>query len=418
MMKLAIYPSVLEGVISAPPSKSATHRVLFLGLLSHGETRLNCPLVSRDTKASMLVIKAFGAKANWNRIRSSGIPTEPNNILYCSRSATTMRFATAIASLIDGLTILTGDRQLRNRPMRPIIKSLRDLGAIIYSKSGYPPIVVLGGKRANTNMVMVDCSMSSQFLSALLLISPFIGVDIVAKGICRSRPYIDLTISLMEKFGVKVERDGYRIFSVEKREYSARDINIPGDYTLASSFLVAGVLFGKIRVNKLSGEFADGGKKIIDILRQMEAYVYEGPGYIETRTSMLRGVEIDCSDIPDLFPILAVLGAYAEGKTRISGAEHLRYKESDRISTMATNLSKMGVRLRQNRDGLVIYGGKKLRGAILDSKRDHRVAMALTIASIGAEDKSVILGAEYIGDSYPSFLNDLSKLGCEMEVIK
>jgi 3-phosphoshikimate 1-carboxyvinyltransferase len=416
-MKLIIHPSSISGEVTAPPSKSFTHRALFLGLLSDGETRLYDPLISRDTLASMRAIKKFGAKGGWDAIIGRGEVYEPDSIIHCSRSATTIRFSTAVASLVKGLTILTGDRSLRRRPMTPILSALKQLGIKVYSRGGYAPIVVVGSDKLSAR-VRINGEVSSQFISGLLLAAPFIGLEINVEGRCRSRPYIDITIELMKTFGVSVEREEYSYFRVEKSTYKATKVDIPGDYSLAAALLVAGALYGYIRVRRLSSKSIQGDSLIIDILKEAGAHIYVGNDYIEVKKAGLNGVSVDCGDIPDLFPLISVLGAYAEGKTIVTGGGHLRYKESDRIRNMAINLGKMGVKLKERPDGLIIYGGRKLRGAVLNPHYDHRIAIALAIASIGAGEKSTILHPGCIADSYPSFISDLSRLGCRLEVIK
>lgn len=411
-MKVKISSSEINGTIVAPPSKSYTHRALFISLLTKGENKMANPLISRDTEASLNAIKLFGAKATWKQIISSGIPTQPSNIVYCYNSGTTARITTAIGAITKGITIIDGSDPLRKRPMSPIIEVLEQFGVKVYSRGGKLPIKIIGGKNGiNNHCVQIRGDVSSQFVTGLLILAPKIGLDVKIATKLKSKPYVEITVRMLIESGVKVEREGYKRFSIEEQDFKPRAFKIPGDYSSSAYILAAGALYGKVRVTNLDPNDVQGDKKIIDLLKEMGAKIRVFKKAVEVEKRDLVGINVNCSDIPDLVPILAVLGAYASGKTVIYGAEHLRFKETDRLHVLTENLKKMGVKVEEKRDGLIIQGSNKVKRAILDPYLDHRIAMALSIVALGAEGNSTILNAECVRDSYPEFYNHLKNLG-------
>lgn len=393
----------IDGKIRAPPSKSYTHRSLFLGLLSEGKTKIENPLICKDTLATLNAIRKFGSEAEWNLVESSGKvkPAEINAL----ESGTTARLSIGISALANGESVIDGEGSLRRRPMGPLLKALNDLGIKTKTKSsGFLPVRVFGGE-IKRDYVRVDGGISSQFITALLLLGARIGLSIEVLNPV-SKPYIEVTLRTLKRANVKVRRDG-GVFHVIQG-IKARHFSVPGDYSSASFFLVAGAIFGKIRVEGLDRNDVQPDKAILDLLRDFGAKVKVARGYVEVERDELVGQEVDCRDFPDLFPILAVLGAYSEGRT-VLRAKHLRYKESDRVRAMALNLTKMGAKLKELDDGLMI-SKSELRGAVLNPQNDHRIAMALTIAALGAKGRSLILNEGCVKKSYPKFFEDLKGL--------
>jgi len=391
----------LNGKIRAPPSKSYTHRALFLGLLSEGKTKIENPLICTDILATLNAVRAFGARADWNFVESSG-EVKPAKI-NASESGTTARLAIGIGALADGESVIDGKESLRKRPMKPLLKALSDLGVKTKS-NGFLPVRVFGGK-IRGDYVRVDGIISSQFITALLLLGAKVGLSVEVLNPV-SKPYLEITLRTLRWANVKVERDG-GIFHVHQG-IKAGHFSIPGDYSSASFFLVAGAIFGKVRVEGLDKDDVQADKAIIDLLKEFGAKVKTGKDYVEVERGELVGQDVDCRDFPDLFPVLAVLGAYSEGRTVLM-AKHLRYKESDRIKAMALNLAKMGAKVKELDDGLII-NRSRLKGAILNPQNDHRIAMALTIAALGAKGKSLILNERCVEKSYPNFFEDLRRL--------
>ncbi|GAB6101761.1 3-phosphoshikimate 1-carboxyvinyltransferase [Thermococcus atlanticus] len=391
----------LDGKIRAPPSKSYTHRALFLGLLSEGKTKIENPLICTDTLATLNAVRAFGARADWNFVESSG-EVEPAKI-NAFESGTTARLAIGIGALADGESVIDGKESLRKRPMKSLLRALNDLGVKTKSND-FLPVRVFGGE-IKGNYVKIDGSISSQFITALLFLGAKAGLSVEVLNPV-SKPYLEITLRMLNWANVRVERNG-DIFHVHQG-IKAEHFSIPGDYSSASFLLVAGAIFGKVRVEGLDKDDVQADKAIIGLLREFGANVKISKDYVEVERDELVGQEVDCRDFPDLFPVLAVLGAYSEGKT-VLRAKHLRYKESDRIRAMALNLAKMGANVKELDDGLII-SKSELRGTVLNPQNDHRIAMALTIAALGARGKSAILNERCVEKSYPNFFKDLRGL--------
>lgn len=415
-MDLVVMPSSVEGLLRAPPSKSYTHRALFASLLAGGESRLVDPLVSNDTEATIEAIRLFGAHVTRGRghfVIASRSLVAPG-VINCRGSGTTIRIAAAIASLLDDPVTLYGNRSLNRRPMGPLVEALRRLGASVTCGHGCtPPVTVKGyGLRPKTGSVFVDASISSQFVTALLMIAPLIGLEVHTRGPVRSRPYIDVTARVLEAFGVTVNARGYRSFRV-RGSYRPTTYTVPGDYSSASFMLAAGAIAGRVTVRNLDPSDPQADKAILDILRRMGAKVRVGVERVVVEGGgLLDAVEADLSDSPDLAPILAVVAAYAKGVSVLTGLGHLVYKESDRIRSIVGNLRRIGVHASVvDKETIMIKGGEHVEGGTVDPEGDHRIAMAFAIAGLRAKRGVRVAGIECVKDSYPSFIEDLSRIG-------
>lgn len=417
----------LEGAVSAPPSKSYTHRAFIISTLADGKSEISNPLLSRDTLATIRACEALGAEIEksggevW-RVSGSPSPKTPDDVINVDNSGTTIRIMTAVSALAPGFTVLTGDASVRQRPMGPLIKSLEDLGVKCFSTRGdnKPPIVVRGGG-IRGGETRIPGHISSQFISALLIACPLAENEtrIVFTSELKSEPYLEMTIEYLNLFGGSVEYNpGSGLIIPPRQTFSPTSVKIPGDFSSASFILAAAAITpSDVRVVNLDVNTAQGDKRIVDVLLEMGADLEVGENYVRVMGGgKLKGISFDCGNNPDLLPVIAVLGSFAEGKTEIFNAQHVRYKESDRISSMARELSKMGVRISEKPDGLTIFGGR-VRGAHVDSHNDHRVFMALTIAALAAEGETTISGVESVDVSYPSFLNDMMSLGADLRWI-
>ncbi len=417
----------LEGAVSAPPSKSYTHRAFIISTLADGKSEISNPLLSRDTLATIRACEALGAEIEksggevW-RVSGSPSPKTPDDVINVDNSGTTIRIMTAVSALAPGFTVLTGDASVRQRPMGPLIKSLEDLGVKCFSTRGdnKPPIVVRGGG-IRGGETRIPGHISSQFISALLIACPLAENEtrIVFTSELKSEPYLEMTIEYLNLFGGSVEYNpGSGLIIPSRQTFSPTSVKIPGDFSSASFILAAAAITSSdVRVTNLDMNTAQGDKRIVDVLLEMGADLEVGENYVRVMGGgKLKGISFDCGNNPDLLPVIAVLGSFAEGKTEIFNAQHVRYKESDRISSMARELSKMGVRISEKPDGLTIFGGR-VRGAHVDSHDDHRVFMALTIAALAAEGETTISGVESVDVSYPSFLNDMMSLGADLRWI-
>jgi 3-phosphoshikimate 1-carboxyvinyltransferase len=418
---LRIHPGRVEGTVLAPPSKSYTHRAFLLGLLAQGTTRVRDPLVSEDPRATLDGIEALGARVKREGlvvvIQSDGKVHPPPRAVDCLNSGTTLRLMSAIAGLCDGEVTLTGDASLRKRPMRPLLDALAALGATAQGAQGKAPVTIRGPMRGGRAVLPGD--VSSQFVSALLLAGARTpdGIVVDVSGDLKSRPYVDITVEMMADFGAKAEATP-RGFSVPGgQRYHPADYRVPGDYSTAAFPLVAGALSGEVTVDNLPQRTAQGDKAILDLLERFGADVSRHGRAATVRAAPLRGTSVDLSDTPDAFPALCALAAHAQGETVLSGAAHLRFKESDRIAAMVGNLRKMGVDAHERPDGAVIRGGIVHGAQGLVTHGDHRVEMALAICALRATGPVELDDHEAHAVSYPAFLTDMRRLGADIEVV-
>ncbi len=387
--------------------------------LADGTSEILNPLTSRDTVATVRACEALGAEVRKEErkwvVKGSSTLTTPDDVINVENSGTTIRIMTAVSALAPGFTVLTGDASVRRRPMMPLLDALRQIGVECWSTKGdgTPPIVVKGGGVRGGRATMRG-DVSSQFISAILIVSPMAKEDTVVllTSELKSKPYVDMTREVMKYFGVNVEclKNGFLIEAGQR--YQPRRFNVPGDFSSAAFILAAAAVTGSnVTVSNLSMDTLQGDRKIIDVLREMGCQVKVGDGWVRVEGSgMLRGVKVDCGDTPDLLPVISVVGAVAEGETVLFNAEHARFKESDRIHAMSRELSKMGVKVKETKDGLIVEGGR-LKGGIVDAHGDHRVFMALAVAGLVADGETVVVGEESVDVSYPEFIEDMVKLG-------
>jgi 3-phosphoshikimate 1-carboxyvinyltransferase len=416
-------PGRLRGTVEAPPSKSCTHRAIIIASLADGKSTIKNALVSADTLASVNACRAIGAKIEIDNNKViiegvSGNPRLPEGTIDVENSGTTIRLMTAVASVCHGRVTLTGDESIQRRPMKPLLEALEELGVRTSSSEGKPPVTVEGPSGGGSCEISGD--VSSQFISGLLIAAPAMPRDTtihITNGL-RSRPYIDLTLDVMERFGVKAGFDDNRFWIHGNQRYGAIDYEIEGDYSSAAFILsAASLLDSDVTVGNLSVQSKQGDRKILDILRAMGVDLrVNSNGVNVIGNGKLRCIELDMSDMPDLVPIVAVLASVAEGKTMIKNVGHLRYKESDRLKAISTELGKMGARIRERNDGLEIEGVGSLRGAVLHGWNDHRIVMALAIAGLRAAGETTIDNAENIVVSFPNFVNAMKKLGSDIKI--
>lgn len=414
--------SEVWGDVEAPPSKSYTHRSIVIGSLGR-YSKIEKPLLSADTLATVGACRAMGAEISVKEdyLEIAGVigkPKVPDDVINAANSGTTLRLCLSMAALADGATVFTGDSSLRTRPNGPLIKALNGLGAVCFSTryNGLAPIVVQGPLEGGE--ISIEGGISSQFISSMLISCPFAKRDttININGELKSRPYVEVTLEMMDKAGGKVSTD-YREFHIESdQEYDLKSYRIPGDFSSASYMLAAGALSGKVTVENLI-ESKQGDAAIMEHLLDMGANVYwdTSKGTVTVEKAELKGIDIDVGATPDLVPTLAVLAACAKGETHITNAAHVRYKETDRLHAITTELKKMGADIVEEPDGLIIRGGR-LRGAKVDGYDDHRIVMALAVAGLMATGTTSIGTAESVDISYPGFFNDLKRIGAKVEL--
>lgn len=414
---LTISKSNLRGEVTPPPSKSATHRAYIIAsMLGNGSTIKN-PLLSEDTDATLTILKQMGLKYTFDQnevIVEESIGNGAGKA-DCRNSGTTLRLLTALNSGYRETTILTGDDSLVKRPIMDLVGSLQQLGAEIETVNGFPPVTIKKPIDPEMNSCTLNPSKSSQFLSGLLLLGANIqnGLEIVLTGDLPSRPYVDMTIQMLEEAGATIiEKKG--TFLINRALKDRRiDFTIPADFSSAAFFIVAGALPGNsITISGINRKYPQADSAIVEIVKRFGASVEEHFGSLTISHEELIPQEINLADSPDLFPILGVLAAFTEGKTRIFGAEHLKYKETNRIKTTGQLVRQLGAEFIERSDGAIIQGKRELKGGkVVDSFGDHRIAMAAAIAATQAKKGLGIRNWVAAGVSYRDFFKDLKILG-------
>ncbi len=418
-MKVSVSKSRIKGKISAPASKSYTIRGLMCAALADGDSDLINPLSSDDTEAAIDVLSKLGVRVRQSRNIwrvTGGKHHGPNTVLFCRDSAATLRFMTAICSLIPGKCRLTAGPSLSLRPVNTLIEALRQLGIHCSSHGELPPVTVEGGSFKG-GLAELPGDISSQFVSALLLISPFAegGVTIRLTSPLESKPYVAMTLDSMEKFGIKAEfSEAFNIFKIAKQTYKTAWYKIEGDWSSASYFLALGAMSGEIEIDNLGRDSLQGDKIMLNWLREMGVRVKSNPSSVVVNKSKLNPVKVDLSDCIDLLPTMAVLAAVADGVSEFTGIARARLKESNRVASVKEGLERMGIKVAEERNRMTITGSNP-HGAVIDSKGDHRIAMAFSILG-SLVGETIIDGAECVTKTYPEFWNELKNIGGEVQI--
>lgn len=416
-MKVLVNKSRVRGKVSAPSSKSYTIRGLMCAALTKGESEIIHPLDSDDAEAAINVLNGVGVRirqeADLWRV-TGGNFHEPDSDLFCGESAATLRFMTAICSLVPGKSRLVADASLARRPIGPLVQALRQLEVDCSQLVEGAPVIVKGGDLKG-GAVELPGDISSQFVSALLLISPFAegGVRIRLTTPLESKPYVLMTIACLRKFGIKV----FQVldeFEIAGQTYKPAKFEVEGDWSSASYFLALGAACGEVEVGNIKSESLQGDKMILSFLKDMGASVKVSQNSVTIRQSKLNAIQADLTDCIDLLPTIAVLAAAAEGVSRFVGIERARIKESNRVAAIKEGLERMGVKVKEERNRLTIFGTRP-KGAVIDSKGDHRIAMAFSILGSLVGD-TIINGAECVTKTFPQFWDILKSIGGELEI--
>lgn len=428
---MRIYPSALSGKIKAPPSKSYTHRAIALATLAEGVSKIENPLVARDTIATFNACRSLGARIQEQNgfLETFGRTAldVPDDVIDVENSGTTLRIMTAVSSLIPkAFAVLTGDSSIRRRPMQPLLDALTALGSECWSArgDGRAPIIMRGGGLRG-GQVTIRGDISSQFISALLIASPKAksetSVEVVDNIV--SRPYVDATLETMTLFGLKVVRDSYNFYKVpERQEYRPAHVRIPGDFSSAAIVLSGAILSGgHVSIEGLNTTLPQADRVFVDFLKRMggDVKVDHATKTVTVGSSdALSGGMFDLSDSPDLLPVMAALSVKCEGEVSIVGIRHTRFKETDRIAILTQELSKLGISVKEGKGSLTIRSNRELKKRILDSHGDHRLFMVFCILGLASQEGLIVEGLETSDISYPNFISDLQKLGGKIEVIR
>jgi len=422
----------LHGDVMVPGNKSGTARSIILGSLASGITKVNNPLLNLDSFSIINMFRAMGVKIDtsdpkmWIIKGSGGDLKVPEEVLDAENSGTGFYMVVAVASLVNGCSIVTGDYQICYRPVGPEIDALNTLGASIFStrNSGLAPLVINGGLRGGEAEMP---GINSQWLTPILVAGSQAEKDTtirITDDKMLEKPYINMTIGMLKQVGVIVEHsNNYLEFKVKgQQKMTATEFNIPADWgTSGYPMIATAITNSKVIFHNLDTEDYAGEKVFVEILKKMGAKVdirNNGKNGITIEgTDKLQGIEIDCSGTPDAVPILAVLGCSAQGKTVLKNIDASRLKETDRTAIIKKELEKMGGRFEETRDTLTVYHSD-LKGAFIDGHHDHRIVMASSIAALIAEGPTIIDHAEYASISYPNFYETMKSLGANIEKLE
>ena len=397
-------------VVSVPGSKSVTHRAFIIAGLAEGESLIQNPLDSDDTRITAGALKSMGVgipeiSETMKITGTGGAISAANGEIYLGDSGTSMRLLTAVACLGKGEFYLHGSKRLNERPIGHLVEALRTLGVDVRCRDErYPPVVVKS-RGISGGDVELDVSESSQYLSALLLVLPYAGKksSITLKTHLASRPYVDITTDMMELFGAKPGWVNERKIEVDNDfRYSARKYRVEGDCSSASYFWAAAAVLGiEVTTSNIKEDTRQGDIRLLDILEEMGCDVSRSKMGITVTGGRLKGVDVDMNLLPDQVPTLAVVAACAEGNTVIRNVSHLRIKECDRLSAVARELQRVGIRVDELEDGLVVHGGSP-KGAIIETYNDHRIAMAFAVLGLKTGEIT-ILNPSCVNKSFPTF---------------
>jgi 3-phosphoshikimate 1-carboxyvinyltransferase len=424
-MDIQLYPSGVSGSIRVPASKSQTIRALLLATFAGGVSVIQNPLDSQDTRSCIEACRAFGAEIQQDDQTASltvisPISFPPSLAIDCGNSGTTLYLAMGLAATCGSAVTFTGDAQLRARPVGPLLQALTDLGATITypednNRVGYPPFTIQGPLTGGSTEIACH---TSQYLSSLLLACPLATADThISIPLLNERPYVHLTRSWLDQQNIMYKTDlEMSQFSIQgNQQYHAFSSTIAGDYSSASFFICApAVAGGSVTIEGLDPDDPQGDRKVLQIVKRMGCTVSWDAHDAVTISSPGKGKltcgSFDLNAIPDALPILAVTACFAQGTTTLGNVPQARIKETDRIAVMHENLSRCGVQVEEREDALIIHGNGTLQGGTCHGYDDHRVIMAMAIASLGCSTSLTITGIDAVGVTFPTFFTLLKTI--------
>jgi 3-phosphoshikimate 1-carboxyvinyltransferase len=416
-MKKSITHSRIEGEIFAPPSKSAMQRITAASLLAEGfTTEILNPSFSADCLASLDVAKKLGADItrHKNRVVIRGGLSPSTRELSCGESGLCIRMFAPITSLLPEEFTLVGEGSLRSRPMDMLVTPFKNLGVRCTTSNGSPPLKVHGPLKGGRTEV--DGSITSQFLTGLLMALPRVegDSDLHVKNLT-SRPYIDLTLKILESCDIHISHDNYARFYIRGNQtYHPQGFTVEGDWSGSAFLLVAAAVGGSLTLKGLDVQSPQSDRKILKVLKDCGANVYLTPDAVIVQKQKLQAFDFDITESPDLLPPLAALACSCRGTSRLRGVDRIQYKESDRASALQQELSRMGI-VSQIIDGNMEIRGGGIQGGIVKSHADHRIAMAMAVLAINAKQPTTIECTECVNKSYPAFFEDLISIGGKVD---
>lgn len=433
-MRATIYPAPLAGTVPAIASKSAAHRLIMAAALANGETHVICNTTCDDIDATIRCLTALGARIDAvddgfqvrsiPKSRKFGIlKVYAGQLLDCGESGSTLRFMLPVACALGADATFTGRGRLGSRPLAPLSDELVAAGADLAGLGGFP---LRTSGRLRPGCFELPGDVSSQYITGLLMAAPLLDGEsqVLVRGRIESRPYVNLTIQALKSFGVSVleERsDGpegpVTRFTAQGEYRTPGEVRVEGDWSNAAFWLCAGALGNApVEVSGLSLSSCQGDRNVLAALSRFGAKVRRSTGSAAVNPDDLHGFTMSARDIPDLVPVISAVACLADGTTRIEDCARLRIKESDRLATVAAELSRLGGSVSIEGDGLVIEGADRLRGGEVFAHNDHRIAMMEAIAAIRCQEPVVIEGAEAVDKSYPLFFEHYRQLGSRVEI--
>jgi 3-phosphoshikimate 1-carboxyvinyltransferase len=385
-------------------------------LAAEKETRILNPSLSQDGLAGLNIAETLGAGIVYNKeavlVKGGLNPRGPE--LDCGESGLSLRMFAAVAALSSKELRLSGSQGLLHRPVAMLEKPLRELGARCSTQNGFPPVVVQGPLRGGRTVI--DGSLSSQFITGLLIALPTIAADseLHIRNL-KSLPYVDMTLGMLHDFGIRITHNGYKDFRVKGgQSYNIGDYQVKGDWSAAAFWLAAGAWSGEVLVTDLRLDSLQADRRILEALKLAHTDVSLDQDSALSKKSEPKAFRFDASDCPDLFPPLVALACYCDGQTILEGVDRLKHKESDRALALSQEFGKLGANIRIRGNQMKITGGR-LRGGKVKAHNDHRIAMALAVAALGADGRVIIEEAECVAKSYPGFFEDLAQLGGKLD---
>jgi 3-phosphoshikimate 1-carboxyvinyltransferase len=411
-MERYVEPSVIKGQLKAPSSKSMTQRAIAAALLADGQSIIYNPSYCDDSLAAMSIAVGLGARVEpqANELKITGSCILKESKLNCGESGLAIRMFSPIAALYPAEITMAGANSLKKRPMSMIGEALNQLGVKCTSTGGFLPLTIQGPIVGG--YCEIDGSVSSQLLTGLLMALPLAAKNSEIKvNNLKSKPYIDMTIQILRSFGIEIRKTGYDMFHISgNQKYIPHNYTVEGDWSGGAFLLVAGAVNGQLNIQGLRTDSMQSDMAIINALEKAGAQMKISDNQIEISKSKLKAFEFDATESPDLFPPLVALASYCNGVSSFKGVSRLIYKESDRAAALKEEFGKMNIKIEIKDDVMCVTGGQP-SGARVESHNDHRIAMAVAVASLGATGRVYIRDSQCVGKSYPVFFDDLRHLG-------
>lgn len=417
-MKKLVKPSVINGSLMAPASKSMMQRAIAIAALAEGTSTLLNYTSCNDSDAALEIARNLGAEVSvaGTTITIKGGFAPRSKHLNCGEAGLGIRMFTPIAALSRTEMILEGEGSLTRRPITMLEAPLSELGVKISTNGGYVPITLTGPLKGGA--AYVDGSVSSQMLTGMLIALPMAENDtlLTVKDL-KSKPYIDMTLEIMAAFGVSVTHDNYKTFSIKgKQKYRACEYAVEGDWSGASFPLAAAGISGSVKVTNLRSDSKQADMAFLEALRSAGATVEQTADWVKVAKNKLNAFEFDANECPDLFPPLVSLAANCAGTTKLYGVGRLKHKESDRATVLKDEFTKLGISVVLDGDCMLVTGGP-IKGATMYAHNDHRIAMTAAVAALNADGPMLIENAECIAKSYPGFYEDFASIGGDVSEI-